>query len=200
LNRTEDDEGLGEELSSRLEEMFGEDESAGFEEQESPIRDLRALVAGIDWEISDESMGAFLKEVNRLQGQYDNDKTLSMFLKLQEAVGKYIKAKKAKAHPDATRFVAEIYKNFETVLMQPEMPDKEKKRRLSSDIKKFKEFKQQVLSRGAGGQQRLPGTASGKSAAVWENQEALDYIVEELKKTIRSELQLIQQIIKNLGA
>ena len=79
MNRTEDDEGLGKEVSSRLEEMFGEDEDAGFDEQNSPVRELRALVAGIDWEISDESMGAFLKEIRRLQGTYQDDKTLSMF-------------------------------------------------------------------------------------------------------------------------
>lgn len=200
MNRTEDDEGLGEEVSSRLEEMFGEDEDAGFGEQNSPVRELRALVAGIDWEISDESMGAFLKEIRRLQKTYQDDKTLSMFLKLQESVGKYIKAKKAKAHPEAIGFVADVFKNFESVLARPEMPEKEKKRLLSADVKRFKEFKKRVLSPEPAGSQKVSGNTGGGPAAVLDNQEALDYIVEELRKTIKSELQVIQQIIKNLGA
>lgn len=201
MNRTEDDDGLGAEVNSRLDEMFGDDDPEEFDEQDSPIRNLKALVAGIDWEISDESMSAFLKEIRFLQDKYQSDKNLSMFLKLQETIGKYIKAKKARAHPDAIRFVVEVFRNFETVLMQPDMPETEKKRLVSSDIRKFKEFKQQVLSRGPGSEQkdRAP-VSSVKPAAVLENKEALDYIVEELKKTIKSELQVIQQIIKNLGA
>lgn len=200
MNRTEDDEGLGAEVSSRLEEMFGEDESAGIDEQSSPVRQLRALVAGIDWEISDESMSAFLKEVQRLQDQYQEDKILSMFLKLQEAVGKYIKAKKVKAHPEAIGFVADVFKNFEKVLATPEMPESEKKRLLSADVKRFKDFKQRVMAPAREGGAGGAGASVQSSASVLENQAALDYIVEELRKTIRSELQVIQQIIKNLGA
>jgi hypothetical protein len=201
LNRTDDDEGLGAEVNTRLDEMFGDEEDEEFDEKDSPVSDLKALVAGIDWEISDESMGAFLKEVNSLQKRYQDDKNLSAFLKLQEAIGKYIKAKKAKAHPDAIRFVVDVFKNFETVLTRPDMSETEKRRLVSSDIQKFKEFKQRVLSKGVTGEQKNQTAVSpGRPAAVLENQEALDYIVEELKKTIKSELQIIQQIIKNLGA
>jgi hypothetical protein len=201
LNRTDDDEGLGAEVNTRLDEMFGDEEDEEFDEKDSPVSDLKALVAGIDWEISDESMGAFLKEVNSLQKRYQDDKNLSAFLKLQEAIGKYIKAKKAKAHPDAIRFVIDVFKNFETVLTRPDMSETEKRRLVSSDIQKFKEFKQRVLSKGVTGEQKNQTAVSpGRPAAVLENQEALDYIVEELKKTIKSELQIIQQIIKNLGA
>jgi hypothetical protein len=201
LNRTDDDEGLGAEVNTRLDEMFGDEEDEEFDEKDSPVSDLKAMVAGIDWEISDESMGAFLNEVNSLQKRYQDDKNLSAFLKLQEAIGKYIKAKKAKAHPDAIRFVVDVFKNFETVLTRPDMSETEKRRLVSSDIQKFKEFKQRVLSKGVTGEQKNQTAVSpGRPAAVLENQEALDYIVEELKKTIKSELQIIQQIIKNLGA
>lgn len=201
MNRTDDDEGLGAEVNTRLDEMFGDEEDEEFDEKDSPVSDLKALVAGIDWEISDESMGAFLNEVNSLQKRYQDDKNLSAFLKLQEAIGKYIKAKKAKAHPDAIRFVVDVFKNFETVLTRPDMSETEKRRLVSSDIQKFKEFKQRVLSKGVTGEQKNQTAVSpGRPAAVLENQEALDYIVEELKKTIKSELQIIQQIIKNLGA
>lgn len=201
MNRTDDDEGLGAEVNTRLDEMFGDEEDEEFDEKDSPVSDLKAMVAGIDWEISDESMGAFLKEVNSLQKRYQDDKNLSAFLKLQEAIGKYIKAKKAKAHPDAIRFVIDVFKNFETVLTRPDMSETEKRRLVLSDIQKFKEFKQRVLSKGVTGEQKnQPAVSPGRPAAVLENQEALDYIVEELKKTIKSELQIIQQIIKNLGA
>ena len=236
----DDDGGLGAEVSSRLDELFGDDDSTdsskaavsqkkagasggpapvrksadssasgGVGDDNSPIKDLKALVFGIDWEITDESMIAFLKETKLLQKKYANDKILLMFLKLHESIGKYIKSKKAKAHPDAIKFVTSVFKSFEKVLITPGMTELQKKRLLSGEVKKFKEFKERILSR----EQALEeaeiveaegaapaGAGRARSALSLESQEAIDYIIEELKKTIKAEFHTIRQIIKTLGA
>lgn len=241
---TDDDGGIGAEVTNRLDEMFGEEESpessatadagkqaAGGEsaqktaqnngssnesaDNDSPVKDLKALVFGIDWEITDDIMVSYLKEVKRLQQQYQNDQILSMFLKLHESIGKYIRAKKARAHPDAIKFVTSVFKNFETVLLTPNMSEPQKKRLLSGEVKKFKDFKQRVINQEKNsasaepavaeqGQQVQAGqpadTGKAKPAVSLESQEALDYIVEELKKTIKAEFHTMRQIIKNLGA
>ncbi len=238
----DDDGGLGAEVSSRLDELFGEDDSSDSEgaatpsrkanapsgaaperkpaessaagsgagDDDSPIKNLKALVFGIDWEITDESMIAFLKETKQLQKKYANDKILLMFLKLHESIGKYIKAKKAKAHPDAIKFVTSVFKSFEKVLMTPGMAELQKKRLLSGEVKKFKDFKERILSREQAieeaevvtPEKAVSATGGGRAAPALsvESQEALNYIVEELKKTIKAEFHTIRQIIKNLGA
>ncbi|MBS3754145.1 MAG: hypothetical protein KGY56_00425 [Desulfobacterales bacterium] len=301
-----DDDDIGAQVSSRLEELFGEDEpgeqeapqaevtggqeaekseaagkketgqqqqsqsrarqAADFETADSPLNELKALVFGIDWEINEESMVSFLKEVRQLQQQYGNDKIFSTFLKLHESVGKYIKAKKSRAHPDALKFVASVFTSFEKALLTPDMPRAQKKRLLAEEIRNFKDFKERVTSKKKSGEpepaaaapaeekpaapaeeepaaaaeaepaaaaeetpvvmleeesppaaEQAPAMELGeesaaavggepiaaaeeKPAAVLQNQEVIDYIVAELRKTIQAEFRTLHQILKNLGA
>ncbi|MDA8404771.1 MAG: hypothetical protein M0Z56_11370 [Desulfobacteraceae bacterium] len=241
---TKDDEGsLGAEVSNRLDELFGDEESGApaekiivaahsktppknpaapvadsavtISDEDSPIRNLKALVFSIDWEITDETMVDFLAETNRLKQKYKDDQILTLFLKLHESIGKYIKAKKARAHPDAIAFVASVFKNFEKVLLSPAMQEKQKKQLLSAEVKKFKEFKQRILLRGEAGESGPVEAREIKAQAIREipeksfaagapmplgSKEALDYIVEQLKKEIKAEFHTLRQIIKNLGA
>lgn len=239
---TKEDEGsLGAEVSNRLDELFGDedtgapaekmtaaapakapskkpaampvpDSAVSVADDDSPIRNLKALVFSIDWEITDETMVDFLTETKRLKQKYQDDQILTLFLKLHESIGKYIKAKKARAHPDAIAFVASVFKNFEKVLLSPGMPEKQKKQLLGTEVQKFKSFKQRILMRdGAESDQaavpetrQAGGKAVGKSFAgggslSLETKEALDYIVEQLKKEIKAEFHTIRQIIKNIG-
>lgn len=252
MTTKDEDGGLSSEVSSRLDELFGEqepdinikakpvarprgavsqdenpreakkEEKMGSEigeaedDKDSPIRNLKALVFSIDWEITDETMVNFLKEVKRLQQTYKNDKICLLFLKLHESIGKYIKARKAKAHPDSFKFVASVYKNFEKALLSPGISDIQKKKLLSTEVKKFKEFKQRVLLREVAIEpeeiiaidesieQKVESRIAEKAAVVkaipLDSKEAIDYIIEELKKTIKAEFHTLRQIIKNLGA
>lgn len=278
VDKDEDD--IGAQVSSRLEELFGEedeDESSGQKpdaapesqqtresgevmhdeaqvvadeepprDQDSPLKNLKALVFGIDWEITDDGMRAFLREIRDLQTQYQQDKVLSTFLKLHETVGKYIKAKKGRAHPEAFKFVASVFRSFEEVIADPGMQESRKKKLLSREIRNFKNFKEklaaqgktvqeepsaqkradaaefrdetdetsktvvehrqaesepeEVRAEGGEGDEKPAAAAHGKTAEILENQEALDYIVAELKKTIKAEFNTIRQILKSLGA
>jgi len=249
LTTKDDDGSLGAEVSSRLDELFGDDDSevipvssvssdavsvsggskrkagkavtpmadsaSGNLDADSPIGNLKALVFSIDWEITDETMVDFLVEIKRLMKKYKNDKVLSLFLKLHASIGKYIKAKKARAHPDSIKFVASVYKNFEKVLLTPGMKESQKKKLLTAEVKKFKDFKQRVLLReGAGGPPPeaevytvaasavTPTAAKSVSgdALSLETKAAIDYILEQIKKEIKDEFHTLRQIIKNIGA
>ena len=245
MTTKEDDGSLGAEVSSRLDELFGDedtevtpvaidpsdavsvaDESKSTAKaaakpnvdtaddnlsEDSPIRNLKALVFSIDWEITDETMVDFLTETKRLKQKYKDDKILSMFLKLHESIGKYIKAKKARAHPDSIKFVASVYKNFEKVLTTPGMKENQKKQLLTAEVKKFKDFKQRVLLRDGAGEPAVvvkspveadarvakPDSGAGMSL---ETKAAVDYILEQVKKEIKAEFHTLRQIIKNIGA
>lgn len=247
---TKDGDGsLNAEVSNRLDELFGDEDSetsvmsvassegAGLssesgkrskttaapsrdngtssEDANSPIKNLKALVFSIDWEITDEIMIDFLKETKRLSKKYQNDKVLSLFLKLHESIGKYIKAKKARAHPDSIKLIASVYKNFEKVLLSKGISEIQKKKLLSSEVKKFKSFKQRVVLREEAYVppekleirvvEEVTEVAPTKKAASvpalpLESKEAIEYIVAELKKVIKTEFHTLRQIIKNLGA
>lgn len=243
---TKDEDGsLGAEVSSRLDELFGDDDSEATPVpidssdvisvadesksrakkaarpssdspsddlgEDSPIRNLKALVFSIDWEITDETMVDFLAETKRLMQKYQKDKILSLFLKLHESIGKYIKAKKARAHPDSIKFVASVYKSFEKVLLSPTMKENQKKQLLNAEVNKFKDFKQRVVLRegaaepvvvtesAAVSEVRTVPPSSGAGLSL-ESKEALDYIVEQIKKEIKAEFHTLRQIMKNLGA
>jgi hypothetical protein len=242
LTTKEEDGSLGAEVSSRLDELFGDEDSeaapvskgssmavSGADDsritgkkaakpkaetvvdddlgEDSPIRNLKALVFSIDWEITDDTMVDFLSETDRLLQTYKNDKILTLFLKLHESIGKYIKAKKARAHPDAFKFVASVYKNFEKVLLTPGMKENQKKQLLAAELNKFKDFKERVLLRGEPTAEAAPERmaapavrASAGPTLSLESKEAIDYIVEQLKKEIKAEFHTLRQIIKNLGA
>ncbi len=240
MGKMDDDGSLGAEVSSRLDELFGDDDAedtpvsaAGSEtagsagdaparsvkksasaagpkpvaepDTDSPIGNLKALVFSIDWEITDETMVDFLTETKKLQQQYKNDQILSLFLKLHESIGKYIKAKKARAHPDAIKFVASVYKSFEKVLLSPRMQQNQKKQLLSAEVKKFKDFKQRVLLRDeSAGPAAVAVETTAPAGALPqlspESREMADYIVEQIKKEIKAEFHTMRQILKNLGA
>ena len=247
---TKDDDGsLGAEVSSRLDELFGDEDAAEVTgvsldssdavsvadeskstaktaakprvekaaddlDANSPIRNLKALVFSIDWEITDETMLDFLTETKRLQQKYKDDKIFLMFLKLHESIGKYIKAKKARAHPDSIKFVASVYKSFEKVFISPGMTENQKKQLLTAEVKKFKDFKdfkQRVLLRDGAAEPaevvksparadaRVATPASGAGMSL-ETKAAVDYILEQVKKEIKAEFHTLRQIIKNIGA
>jgi len=175
LGSKDEDANLNDEVTSRLDELFGEDapdatvmpetqemqenpaaeeeaaadiEPAGaaYESSTGPIDNLKALVFSIDWEITDATMKAFLKEVKQLKEQYKQDRMSLMFLKLHESLGKYIKSKKARAHPDAIKLVASIYHKFEKMLLSPGLSESEKKKLVSREVKKYNQFKKKVLA------------------------------------------------------
>jgi len=176
LGSKDEDANLNDEVTSRLDELFGEDapdatvmpetqemqenpaaeeeaavadiepSGAAYESSTGPIDNLKALVFSIDWEITDATMKAFLKEVKQLKEQYKQDRMSLMFLKLHESLGKYIKSKKARAHPDAIKLVASIYHKFEKMLLSPELSESEKKKLVSREVKKYNQFKKKVLA------------------------------------------------------
>jgi hypothetical protein len=176
LGSKDEDANLNAEVTSRLEELFGEEDGDGdFVPEPSgekpaldiaempppvapepssrpsesaaavPLDDLKALVYSIDWEITDANMKAFLKEVKRLAGLYRDDPLSTMFLKLHESLGKYIKARKVRAKPEAIKLLSSMYRKFEKMLSNPDMSETEKKKLLAKEVKKYNRFKQSVL-------------------------------------------------------
>jgi hypothetical protein len=119
------------------------------EDEENPLRDLKAEVLSIDWEITDRVMTRFIGEVNRLRGHYKEDHVLLTFLKLLESIGNYVKNKKGKAHPDAIKLLSSVYNSLEEVVLLKGASEKERQETLSTEIERFKRLKAQIARRKA---------------------------------------------------
>ncbi len=246
MAKTEDDGGIGAEVSNRLDELFSEDDEQEADEEklevlshdeleeipvkdkdtetddysviedesaggipwddDSPIDSLKALISAIEWEISDDTMDAFIIEVERLKEKHQDDPILVMFLKLHESIGKYIRSKKARAHPDAIKFVTSVFHSFENVITTPLMSNTQKKKLLFAEMKIFKEFKQRLINRKQDTGSASPGSQSTMESGrglitpvKFENQEAIDHLVEhlvrEMKKMIKGEFEKLRQEI-----
>lgn len=214
------------EVERRLEYFFGESDE-GFitaedstKIQESPLRDLKALVLSIDWEITDETMGRFIKQIDRCEELYKQDKDLMLFLQLLGSLGKYIKASGAKAHPNAIKVMKCIYNALERVALSKDMPQAEREKILLVEVVRFKELKQQIASRKAEREKKvkartLPrrefvlqsreGERAGSAASADANQrpsapdwnhmtphEAFGYALEEIKQVIKAEFKALR--------
>ncbi len=205
---------LTDEVERRLGEIFDEssppspiiEDSTHLED--SPLRDLKATVLSIDWEITDDTMASLLKEIGRLKEAYKNDQILVLFLKLLESVGKYIKMSKAGAHPDAIKLFNWVYNAFEKVAVSEDMTDAERKEILFGEIDRFKKVKEQIAVRKVGLATKKPSVAKKeeREAMVKEDKprdmrqvpphEAFVYALDEIRGVIHAEFRALRAELK----
>lgn len=214
------------EVERRLEYFFGESDE-GFvssddskDMQDTPLRDLKALVLSIDWEITDETMGRFIKQIERCEEFYKQDKDSTLFLQLLGSLGKYIKASGAKAHPNAIKVMKSVYNALEKVALSTDMPDAEREKILLVEVVRFKELKQQIAQRKAEREKKAKARTSKRMESAVEGQEeekketdvsghtfqktfvadwnrmtpheAFGYALEEIKQVIKAEFQALR--------
>jgi hypothetical protein len=214
------------EVERRLEYFFGESDE-GFvsgddskDMEETPLRDLKALVLSIDWEITDETMGRFIKQIERCEEFYKQDKDSTLFLQLLGSLGKYIKASGAKAHPNAIKVMKSVYNALEKVALSKEMPEAEREKILLVEVVRFKELKQQIAQRKAEREKKAKARTSKRTEPAAERKteerkdtevsgpslqkdlgpdwnrmtphEAFGYALEEMKQVIKAEFQALR--------
>jgi len=136
-----------------LDHLFQEDAPDAAEEQvglvEHPLKNLKAVLLSIDWEITDSTMDSLLNEIKNVEYVYSEDKILLTFLQLLGSIGRYVKANKGRAHPEATRVINSVYEALEKVALTEGMSRPEKEKMLLEEVAKFKKLKEQVVLRKA---------------------------------------------------
>jgi hypothetical protein len=136
-----------------LDHLFQEDSPEATDEQvglvEHPLKNLKAVLLSIDWEITDSTMDSLLNEIKNVEYVYSEDKIILTFLQLLGAVGRYVKTNKGNAHPEATRVINSVYEALEKVALTEGMSRPEKEKMLLEEVAKFKKLKEQVVLRKA---------------------------------------------------
>ena len=115
----------------------------------TPLRELKSIVLSLDWEITDQTMSRFVKEIDRLKDTYRDDKILVSFLGLLDSVGKYIKTHKTRAHPNASKLLNSAYMSLEKVIVSKDITGPERKKILVNQLRSFKRLKEQIALRKA---------------------------------------------------
>ena len=204
---------FAEEVEDRLENLFGEDEAEeelstdpeSAETADSPLRELKAIVLSIDWEITDEVMIRFVEQIADMQDVFKDDKVVLIFLQLLGSIGEYIRVNLGKSHPDAFKILSSLYNNLDTVVHAEGMADSERRKILSTELAKYKKLKDRLVP--AAG----PAEAEKETEEPETVPEATDEIVlsqepktefiaalDEFKQLVQTELQALRQEIQQL--
>jgi len=109
-------------------------------ETKNILTPLKAIVLGIDWEISDKELVHLGEEVTRLEKEFTENRAKLIFLQGIGALGSYIRSTKDKAHPDAFKLLHSFFEGLEKICVEDLSSSKEKEI-LLAEVSKFNAFK-----------------------------------------------------------
>jgi len=105
------------------------------------IKELKAAVLAIEWEITDEAMDNLTRAIEPLQEQWVGKKALLVCLQVIGTLGQYIKKAREKAHPDAIQLLHSVFATLETVITDKSMDDGSKIALVRSAVEKYNKLK-----------------------------------------------------------
>lgn len=112
----------------------------------SPLRTLKTIIWSIDWEITDHILKMLNEELGQLKLFYQEDETVIKFLQLMEAVGRYIKRRKGKSHPESVSLLRGLFVELERIVFMLGLSESERKTILNKQIEKFNALKKKLAA------------------------------------------------------
>ena len=104
------------------------------------LLDLKAIILGIDWEITDQDLNELRLEVARLEEKFAESRPRLILLQGIGKIGAYIKLRKSNAHTDAFKILHLFYDCLEKIVTTP-MKLEEEKAILFPAVERFNSFK-----------------------------------------------------------
>ena len=146
------DDLLVDEIDGRLDNLFAEDKTPQKDNGESdaskeyPLKELKAVILSIDWEITDDVMKRLANQVAGLKKRYKDDKIVFILLQLLGSVGEYIRISRGQSHPDSFKFLNSLFKKLDKVVSTKDLSESEKKKILAVEVNKYKVLKGKLSS------------------------------------------------------
>ncbi|WP_136805310.1 hypothetical protein [Desulfosediminicola flagellatus] len=109
--------------------------------QDSELIQLKAIVLGIDWEITEKDLLELREEVKRLEGVYSGSRPKLVFLQGIGTLGAYIRKKQSNSHADAFNLLHSFYEGLERLVLTPHLTLDQEKAILLPEVEKFNAFK-----------------------------------------------------------
>ena len=133
------------ELDERLDTLFGEDVGDLDALAGSPLEGLKSLVMTIDWEISENTLGALQEELNALRSRYADDKPVSILLKMMTSLSGYVQKRKGSSHPESIQLFHVVAKDLAKIVEDPGMDSRTRNVIVKKDIDRFQELKSEII-------------------------------------------------------
>ncbi len=190
-------------LENRLDDFFSDSlpapEAAPANEQEPeradiPLKDLKSSILSMDWEITDDGLGSFLEQIEGLKEHFIDNKICQKYLKILHSLGKYLRSRKSKAHPETTKRIMAVYSALEETVTSDELSQDDKEKMLREEIVQFQQLKSQIVNPKSSSSPKVPQGVK-QATSMDEVIKAID----ALKATITSELTAIRQELKQLS-
>ncbi|MCK9295706.1 MAG: hypothetical protein M0P70_11545 [Desulfobulbaceae bacterium] len=108
------------------------------------IKELKAAILAIDWEITDEVMDNLTRSIEPLKVQWAGKKPLLVCLQVIGTLGQYIKKAREKAHPEAIKLLPDVFATLETVITDGDMDDGRKIALVRGAVDKYNKLKTQL--------------------------------------------------------
>lgn len=147
------DDVLVDEIDGRLDDLFDDDETPqkadgkSSDMKEYPLKELKAIILSIDWEITEDVMNRLADQVAGLRKRYKDDRIVFMLLQLLGSIGEYIRTNRGKSHPDSFKFLNSLFKKLDKVVRTKGLTESEKKKILSVEVNKYKTLKDKLSPR-----------------------------------------------------
>ena len=147
---SKDIDSLSSEVESRLDELFGETDGAlpdaedNYMEAHYPLTELKNLILSIDWEITDDILEKFLRQIHDLKLTYKHDKVVLTFLQILNSLGQYIKTNRAKSHPKTFKLLNSAFASLDKVVLSRDMAGTAKKKILWAEMNRYKELRTHI--------------------------------------------------------
>lgn len=143
-------------LDDRLEDFFGKERKVkndsantpGFTAEDienSAIKDLKSVILSLEWEITDQVMQKLGEEIKKLEEKSKGDKIVVAFLQLLGSLGKYIRKKRAEAHPESITLLNSVYESLEEAMLSKTLSEADKKKMLVARVNQYKQLKEEIV-------------------------------------------------------
>lgn len=109
------------------------------------LHELKAIVLGIDWEITEKDLEKLRDEVIRLEEVFAGSRPKLIFLQGLGSLAAYIRLKKSNAHQDAFKLLHSFFAGLERIVTTP-MSLEEEKAVLFPEVENFNAFKAVIAS------------------------------------------------------
>lgn len=117
LDNLDNDEKSEVEIDVPKKTVVGDDKLINFKE-DRPFDNLKAILLEMDWEINDDNLNRYLSELEVLISKYYGDRVIYLFLKLLKSLGIYMIYKKSNANPDVLKFLYNSFNCIEKIFNQ----------------------------------------------------------------------------------
>ena len=188
-------ENLVNDIENKLDDFFNEDDNTAT--PDAPVENLQKLksvVLSIDWEITDSCLADLMQETDRLLPKFEEDRFTHALLRMLNALGRYIKKRKARAHPVAINRVMAVYSTLEKLAGDSDLSEEQRRQLIANEIAAFKKLKQQVEAQRSGAGQDQSAGQPGSHI----DQRKLEQAVEDIEKRLNGQVADLKSQIDSL--